>query len=41
MSLATIAPPSITTHTLDLPEELVLMLLNEENGYFHQGQAGI
>ncbi len=27
---------SVTTHTLSLPEELVLMLLNEENGYFHQ-----
>ena len=26
----------ITTQLLSLPEELVLMLLNEENGYFHQ-----
>lgn len=26
----------VTTHSLSLPEELVLMLLNEENGYFHQ-----
>ena len=26
----------LTTQTLDLPEELILMLLNEENGYFHQ-----
>ena len=26
----------VTTHPLTLPEELVLMLLNEENGYFHQ-----
>ena len=25
-----------TTHILSLPQELVLMLLNEENGYFHQ-----
>ena len=25
-----------THHPLSLPEELVLMLLNEENGYFHQ-----
>ena len=28
------APPA--TETLTLPEELILMLLNEENGYFHQ-----
>ncbi|MCY4624720.1 MAG: cytochrome P450 [Chloroflexi bacterium] len=26
----------VPTRTLTLPEELVLMLLNEENGYFHQ-----
>ena len=26
----------MTTQTLSLPEELILMLLNEENGYFHQ-----
>ena len=26
----------VTTRTLRLPEELILMLLNEENGYFHQ-----
>ena len=26
----------VATHPLTLPEELVLMLLNEENGYFHQ-----
>ena len=26
----------LTTQTLTLPEELILMLLNEENGYFHQ-----
>ena len=25
-----------TTNPLSLPEELILMLLNEENGYFHQ-----
>ena len=27
---------NVTTHPLSLTEELVLMLLNEENGYFHQ-----
>ena len=26
----------VTTQTLSLPEELILMLLNEDNGYFHQ-----
>ena len=26
----------LTTQTLSLPEELILMLLNEESGYFHQ-----
>ncbi len=26
----------MTTQALSLPEELILMLLNEENGYFHQ-----
>ena len=26
----------VTTEPLSLPEELILMLLNEENGYFHQ-----
>ena len=26
----------VTARTLSLPEELILMLLNEENGYFHQ-----
>ena len=25
-----------TLQTLTLPEELILMLLNEQNGYFHQ-----
>ena len=33
MSLST---RDVTTHLLSLPQELVLMLLNEENGYFHQ-----
>ena len=27
---------SLATHPLSMPEELVLMLLNEETGYFHQ-----
>ncbi len=36
MVLATLPTIETTTHTLSLPEELVLMLLNEENGYFHQ-----
>ena len=27
---------SLKTQSLSLPEELILMLLNEENGYFHQ-----
>ena len=31
-----IATSEAATLTLSLPEELVLMLLNEENGYFHQ-----
>ena len=26
----------VTTQQLSLTEELILMLLNEENGYFHQ-----
>ena len=30
------ASSTISHHTLSLPEELVLMLLNEESGYFHQ-----
>ena len=30
---------SAPTRTLILPEELILMLLNEENGYFHQVQG--
>ena len=31
-----VATEASTTQTLTLPEELILMLLNEENGYFHQ-----
>ena len=31
-----VAAPGVTTEHLSLPEELILMLLNEENGYFHQ-----
>ena len=27
---------SMTTHLLTVPQELILMLLNEQNGYFHQ-----
>ena len=27
---------SVTSQALSLPEELILMLLNEQNGYFHQ-----
>ena len=30
------ASSTISHHALSLPEELVLMLLNEESGYFHQ-----
>ncbi len=30
------ASSTINHHSLSLPEELVLMLLNEESGYFHQ-----
>ena len=29
-------PAAVAEHTLSLPEELLLMLLNEESGYFHQ-----
>ena len=32
----TLSTESVTTQTLSLPEELILMLLNEESGYFHQ-----
>ena len=34
--MATQSAEGVVTRTLTLPEELVLMLLNEENGYFHQ-----
>ena len=32
----TVTKESSTTQSLSLPEELILMLLNEETGYFHQ-----
>ena len=32
----TLLADDVTTQSLSLPEELILMLLNEENGYFHQ-----
>ena len=32
----TLSTESVTTQALSLPEELILMLLNEESGYFHQ-----
>ncbi len=32
----TLSAEPIASPTLSLPEELILMLLNEENGYFHQ-----
>ncbi len=32
----TLSTEGVTTQTLSLPEELILMLLNEESGYFHQ-----
>ena len=31
-----VSTEEVTNRTLTLPEELILMLLNEENGYFHQ-----
>ena len=34
--LMTLSTAGVTTQPLILPEELILMLLNEENGYFHQ-----
>ena len=34
--MATQSAEGVVTRTLTLPEKLVLMLLNEENGYFHQ-----
>ena len=30
------AAENLATHSLSLPEELILMLLNEQTGYFHQ-----
>ncbi len=32
----TLFTESVTTQALNLPEELILMLINEESGYFHQ-----
>ena len=32
----TLSIEGVTSQQLSLPEELILMLLNEENGYFHQ-----
>ena len=32
----TLATEDVTTRQLSLPEEFILMLLNEESGYFHQ-----
>ena len=32
----TLSTEQVTSPLLSLPEELILMLLNEENGYFHQ-----
>ncbi len=32
----TLSIEGITSQALSLPEELILILLNEENGYFHQ-----
>ena len=32
----TLSAEPVASPTLSLPEELILMLLNEENGYFHQ-----
>lgn len=34
--LITLFADGVTTQPLSLPEELVLMLLNEESGYSHQ-----
>ena len=36
MTLATESVATRATQTLTLTEELLLMLLNEESGYFHQ-----
>ena len=32
----TASADGVATQTLSLPEELILILLNEEDGYFHQ-----
>ena len=32
----TLSTEGVATQALSLPEELILMLLNEESGYFHQ-----
>ena len=34
--MVTLSIEHVATQILSLPEELILMLLNEENGYFHQ-----
>ena len=34
--MVTLSTEHVATQILSLPEELILMLLNEENGYFHQ-----
>ena len=34
--LTTQSLEGLTTQSLSLPEELILMLLNEDNGYFYQ-----
>ena len=34
--MTTLSSSTINHHSLSLPEEIVLMLLNEESGYFHQ-----
>ena len=36
MTLATEASPGLAMQALSLPEELILTLLNEESGFFHQ-----
>ena len=36
----TLLMEGVTTQPLSLPEELILMLLHEETGYFHQVRAG-
>ena len=36
MTTTATATADLATHVLSLPDELILMLLNEESGYFHQ-----